>query len=103
GGGAGVMGAGGSAAQPWLALAELERVKQRRLHLFRDQLDLRTEPVPNVILIAEACRRVGGAAVAEELLGRALAARPDQVGLLSALGHLLEEQGGSRLGEASEQ
>jgi serine/threonine-protein kinase len=100
---AGLVSALGSAARPWLALAELERVKQWRLHLFRDQMNPQTEPVPSVILLAEVCRRAGGAAVAEELLRRALAARPDQVGLLFALGHLLQKQGTSRLAEAIEQ
>jgi tetratricopeptide (TPR) repeat protein len=99
---AGLMGALGSAGQPWMALAELGRVNQRRLLLLRDQIKPETEPVPSVILLAESCRRAGGAAVAEELLRKALAARPDQVGLLSALGHLLEQQGASRLGEAIE-
>jgi Tfp pilus assembly protein PilF len=99
---AGLMGALRSAGHPWAALAELERVKQRRLVRLRDRMRPETDPVPSVILLAEACRRAGGAAVAEGLLRQALAARPDQVGLLSALGHLLEQQGASRLGEAIE-
>jgi tetratricopeptide (TPR) repeat protein len=56
------------------------------------------EPVLSVVLLARACFSVGDVAGAEEVLRQALAARPDEVVLLSALGELWEGQG--RLAEA---
>jgi serine/threonine-protein kinase len=73
----------------WRALLELQR-----------ETDPRTEPVHTVLLLASACGAVGDVTGAERVLRQAVAARPEQVVLLHALGKLLERQGRSRLAEA---
>jgi tetratricopeptide (TPR) repeat protein len=57
-----------------------------------------SEPAHTVVLLARVCAAVGDFAGAEEVLRQALAARPDEVVLLSELGWLWEGQG--RLEEA---
>jgi serine/threonine-protein kinase len=86
---------------PWPALWELERGHSwRHLRQLRGQVDLAREPVLSVVLLAEALSARGDAAGANEVLRRAVVARPGQVVLLGAQGRLLERQG--RLGEAIE-
>jgi serine/threonine-protein kinase len=90
-------------ASPWPALWELARGNDwRRLQELRGPVGPATGPVLTVVLLAQASSAVGDAAAAEQLLRQALAARPDQVVLLDALGRLLERQGPGRLGEAIE-
>jgi serine/threonine-protein kinase len=91
-----------SAGQPWTSVAELTRARQERLGDLCRQARPATDPVLNVVLLAEACQSGGDRARAEEVLQQALAARPDQVVLLDALGRLLERQGRARLPEAIE-
>jgi serine/threonine-protein kinase len=79
---------------PWTALCELERGPHwRRLLELRGQVDPVKEPVLSVVLLAQACSERGDAAGAEDVLRRAVAARPADVVLLDALGRLLERQG----------
>jgi tetratricopeptide (TPR) repeat protein/tRNA A-37 threonylcarbamoyl transferase component Bud32 len=73
---------------------------RRRLQELHGQVDPRTQPVLTVVLLAQAYRAVGDVAEAEAVLRAALAARPDQVVLLDALGKLMGSQGPARLGEA---
>ncbi len=88
---------------PWPALWELGPGKDwRRLQELGGRVHPETESVLTVLLLAEASGAVGDAAGAEQVLRRGLAARPDQVVLLNALGKLLEREGRSRLGEAIE-
>ena len=88
---------------PWPALWELGPGKDwRRLQELGGRVHPETESVLTVLLLAEASSAVGDAAGAEQVLRRGLAARPDQVVLLDALGKLLEREGRSRLGEAIE-
>jgi serine/threonine-protein kinase len=87
----------------WPALWAVARGDRwRRLRELRGQADPATGPVLTVVLLAQASAAAGDAAGAEQLLRQALAARPDQVVLLEALGRVLEGQGPSRLGEAIE-
>lgn len=72
----------------------------QQLRELRKEIDLRTAPAPTLILLAKAYATLGDAAGAEQLLREAAAARPGQVGLLTALGQLCEQQG--RLGQATE-
>jgi serine/threonine-protein kinase len=91
------------ATLPWTRLRELDRGNHwRRLLELRSQVNPATEPVLSVILLARACSRMGDPAGAEELLRRAVAARPNNVALFDALGRLLEHQRPPRLAEAIE-
>jgi tetratricopeptide (TPR) repeat protein len=86
---------------PWTALCELERGRHwRRLLELRSQVDLTTEPVLSVLLLAQTSWGLGDEAGAEELLDRALIARPGEVRLLTDLGWLLERRKPPRLAEA---
>jgi serine/threonine-protein kinase len=67
-----------------------------------DRVNVPTDPVPTVVLLAEARASWGDAAAAERVLRQAVAARPDQAMLLDRLGKLMERQGPSRLAEAIE-
>jgi serine/threonine-protein kinase len=88
---------------PWTGLCELEHGKHwRHLAELRHRMDPATEPVPGVVLLARACSARGDALGAEQVLRQALAARPNEVVLLDALGKLLEGQGPPRLAEAIE-
>jgi tetratricopeptide (TPR) repeat protein len=90
-----------AAAPPWLGLWELGPGRDwRRLQELRGRVDLATEPVLTVALLAQASEALGDAAGAEEVLRLALAPRPDEVVLLDVLGRLLERQGRRRLPEA---
>jgi tetratricopeptide (TPR) repeat protein len=94
-----VVGAG----LPWPALWELAGGRAaQRLRELRGRVDPATEPVLTVVLLAQVCADLGDADGAERVLRRALAARPNQVVLLGALGKLLERQGPSRLDAAIE-
>jgi serine/threonine-protein kinase len=88
-------------APPWTALWELGRGGPwlRSLTL-RGQVHVETEPVLTVLLLVQACAVAGDVAGAEQVLRQAVAARPDQVVLVKALGNLLNRQGPSRLPEA---
>jgi tetratricopeptide (TPR) repeat protein len=105
---AGVAGRGGAvcagrggAAGGLAALWQLARGDRwRRLQEVRRGIKPATEPVLTVVLLAQASSAVGDAAAAEQVLRQALAARPEQVVLLGALGRLLERQGRARLEEA---
>jgi serine/threonine-protein kinase len=68
----------------------------------RKNIDLRTEPVLTVVLLAQAYATVGDAAGAERILREAVVARPDQVVLLDTLGNMIALQGPSRIGQAIE-
>jgi serine/threonine-protein kinase len=57
-------------------------------------------PVLGLVTLARALEVVGEAREAERLLGAAVAAQPDQVGLWDARGKLLERQGPARRAEA---
>jgi tetratricopeptide (TPR) repeat protein len=95
---AGLVGA----RSPWSALWELARgSKWRRLQPLNHEVGAET-PVLTVALLAQANRDVGDVTAAERVLRRALAARPDQVVLLDALGRLLQQQWPLRLAEAIE-
>ena len=72
----------------------------RRVQQIRTVIDVRTEPVLTVVLLARALASVGDVAGAETTLRQAAVARPDQVVLLDALGKLMLRQGGSRVEEA---
>ncbi|MBV8235060.1 MAG: tetratricopeptide repeat protein, partial [Acidimicrobiia bacterium] len=94
---AGLAGLG----SPWPAAWELARGSSwRSLLELRKDLDVRTEPVPTLLLFAYACTDVGDLAGAEEVLRHAVAARPHEVLLLAVLARLLERQGPSRSMEA---
>ena len=87
----------------WTGLWELERGQRwRRLQELRAGANPRTDPVCTVALLAQASAALGDGAGAEQVLRQAVAARPDQVVLLDALGRLLEQHGGPRLAEAIE-
>jgi serine/threonine-protein kinase len=86
---------------PWPAPWELAHGNTWRTLLeLRREIDLRTEPVLTVVLLASACAAVGDAAGAEQVLRQAVTARPEEAVLLGAMGKLLERQGRSRLAEA---
>jgi Flp pilus assembly protein TadD len=86
---------------PWTALCELERGPHWRRSLeVRGQVDPAKEPVLSVLLLARASRDLGDEGGAEELLGRALIARPGEVLLLTELGRFLERRKPPRLAEA---
>jgi tetratricopeptide (TPR) repeat protein len=68
----------------------------------REEINPASASVMTVGLLAQALAAVGDGAGAEQVLGQAAAARPDQVVLLDALGKLLERQGPSRRGKAIE-
>jgi predicted Zn-dependent protease len=72
------------------------------LQELRPGIDPGRAPVLTVLLLAQASAAVGDKAGAKAVLRQALAARPDQVALLEALGKLLARQGDVRLGEAVE-
>jgi serine/threonine-protein kinase len=94
---AGWVGAG----SPWPALrAQAQNGDWLQLLEIRREIDPRTEPVLTVVLLAVAFTAAGDDAGAEQVLARALAARPDEVVLLDRMGNLLERQGTARLGEA---
>jgi tetratricopeptide (TPR) repeat protein len=99
---AGLAVALAGAGQPWTTLAELASHRPAWLLELRGQGKPATDPVQSVVLLANLCQAAGDRAGAEEVLRQALAARPDQVVLLDALGQLLELQGPARLGEATE-
>jgi tetratricopeptide (TPR) repeat protein len=73
-----------------------------RLREFAAALDPANEPVLGVVTLARALDAAGDTPGAERLYRAALAARPGEVVLLYALGHLLERQQPPRLGEAIE-
>jgi tetratricopeptide (TPR) repeat protein len=86
---------------PWPAVWELARgARWRRLRELRDRVDPATEPVLTVVLLQQASAALGDPAGAEQLLRRALAARPGELVLLNGLGELLERQGPARQKEA---
>jgi tetratricopeptide (TPR) repeat protein len=88
---------------PWPALWELSRGDRwRRLRDVRREIDPQTAPVLTVVLLAQAYAAVGDADGAEQLLGIAVTARPDQATLLGALGKLLEGEWPSRGAKAVE-
>jgi serine/threonine-protein kinase len=96
---AGLVGTGAFGPALW----ELARGDAwRQLREVRKEIDPRTDPVLTVVLLAQAYAVLGDAAGAEQVLGEAATARPDQVILLDALGKLLQRQGPSRLGNAIE-
>jgi serine/threonine-protein kinase len=66
----------------------------------RKDINPRTEPVLTVVLLSEACALAGDALGAEEVLRRAVTARPEQVVLLNALARRLDRPQRSRLDEA---
>src|SRR5262249_26287484 len=74
----------------------------RHAHLqeLRGPEKLANEPVLTVLLLAQTSWAFEDRARAEQVLRQAVAARPDQVVLLYALGRLLEERG--RAAEATE-
>jgi serine/threonine-protein kinase len=87
----------------WPALWGLARGDAwRRLGEVRREIDPRTDPVLTVVLMAQAYAAVGDAAGAEQVLGEAATARPDNVVLLNALANLLDRQGPTRRGHAIE-
>jgi serine/threonine-protein kinase len=87
----------------WPALWQLVRGDGwRRLQSLRGGIDPATAPVLTVVLLAQANSTMGDHAEAERVLRLALAARPDEVVLLDALGKLLGRQGRARYGEAIE-
>src|SRR5262249_33759251 len=100
GAGGGVGGAGGGRGVPWAALAGRERDRHAYLLELRGPEKLANEPVLTVVLLAQTSWAFADRAWAEQVLRQAVAARPDQVVLLDALGRLLEERG--RAGEATE-
>jgi serine/threonine protein kinase/Flp pilus assembly protein TadD len=84
---------------PWPALWQLARGNDwRRLRQLRGQMNTADEPVLTVLLLAQSCSAVGDTVGAVEVLGLALARRPDEVSLLDTLGKVLERQ--ERLAEA---
>jgi tetratricopeptide (TPR) repeat protein/tRNA A-37 threonylcarbamoyl transferase component Bud32 len=92
---AGLLGA----ACPWPALWQLARGNAwQRLQALRREINPVTAPVLTMLLLAQASMVLGDGAGAEAWLRKTLAARPDQVVLLDALGQLLEQQ--QRLTEA---
>jgi serine/threonine-protein kinase len=66
----------------------------------RNGIDPRTEPALTVVLLSRACALAGDDAGAEEVLRRAVTARPDQVVLLTGMAKLLDRPRHSRLEEA---
>src|SRR5262249_42796405 len=64
----------------------------RRVQELRRRVRPEKEEVLTVLLLARACEDARDVMGAQRVLRRALAARPDQVVLLSALGGLLERQ-----------
>jgi serine/threonine-protein kinase len=60
------------------------------LRELRTGIDPRKEPALTVLLLSRACAEAGDLAGAEEMLRRAVAARPNDAVLLTALGNLLE-------------
>jgi Flp pilus assembly protein TadD len=92
-----------AAGPPWAVLWELARgTDWRQFQAMRKEINLVSEPVLTVVLLAQACAAVGDAAGAEQVLRQAATVRPDQVLLLTALGNLVEQQGPSRRGKAIE-
>jgi Flp pilus assembly protein TadD len=91
---AGMVGTGSL----WLAPWDLARGNAwRELQEIREKIIPQTDPVLTVVLLARALAGVGDVAGAEEVLRQAVAARPNQVVLLDALGKLLDGQGPARL------
>jgi serine/threonine-protein kinase len=79
---------------PWPALWELTKGQRwRPLLELRGQADPAKEPVLTLLLLARASEELGDAAGAEALLREAVAARPEQVVLLTSLGQLLNRRG----------
>jgi eukaryotic-like serine/threonine-protein kinase len=78
---------------PWTGLLALERGPHWQVLLqLRGQVQVETEPVGSLVLLAQTCSAKGDGAGAEEVLRRATVARPTQVVLLHARGKLLERQ-----------
>jgi superkiller protein 3 len=78
---------------PWSALRSPKAGEgQQRLERLVKAVDPAQEPVLSVLALARALGEAGDIAQAERLLRLVLAARPDQVVLLGALGKLLEGQ-----------
>jgi serine/threonine-protein kinase len=96
---AGVVALRGS-PWPWGALTQQKLDQLPWLAELRRELSLAQESAATVLLLVQASREAGDQAGAEKVLRQALAGRPDQVVLWSALGLLLAEQGDSRLPEA---
>jgi tetratricopeptide (TPR) repeat protein len=98
---AALVGALGGPA-PWAAPSDRERDARWRVVGLRARVRPEREPVLTVLLLARASQEVGDVAGAEAVLRQALAARPNQVVLLDALGRLLQDQGGEKRREALE-
>jgi serine/threonine-protein kinase len=78
---------------PWSALrGPMVAEGQQRLVQLAQAVNPAREPVLSVLSLAQALSEAGDTAWAERLLKLALAARPDQVIVLGALGKLLAEQ-----------
>jgi eukaryotic-like serine/threonine-protein kinase len=96
----GLVGAVG-AASPWLALWELTGGGARRqLQAVLGETDPSSELVQALVMSADACQAQGDLAGAEQVLRRALAARPDHIVLIVRLAKLLERWGPPRFSEA---
>jgi tetratricopeptide (TPR) repeat protein len=86
---AGMVGAG----SPWAGCWELERGKDwRHVQELRGRMDLATEPVLTVLLLAQASSAGRDEAGAVAVLREAAALRPEQMVLLHMLAQLLEQQ-----------
>ena len=85
-----------------LQTTTLGKAESLRLRKLAGEVDLLRESVRGVWTLARTLRRAGDHRSAEELLRRALAIRPGEVVLLTALGTVLERQRPPRLGEAIE-
>jgi tetratricopeptide (TPR) repeat protein len=88
-------------AAPALAEVGLAR-KWRQVQELRRRVNPAKERPLTLFLLGLVCRRGGDSAGAEEMLRKALAAKPNEEALLTALGKLLESQRPPRLGEAIE-
>jgi tetratricopeptide (TPR) repeat protein len=86
---AGLVGAG----SPWAGCWELARGEDwRHVQELRGRMNLATEPVLTVVLLAYAASTAGDRAGAAEVLRAAAAARPEQLVLLRQLAAVLDEQ-----------
>jgi tetratricopeptide (TPR) repeat protein len=77
---------------PWLAMLELSRGQWLLIAERRGQIDPATEPLLT-LLLARVSWAAGDLSGTESLLRQATMARPDDVVLLTVMGHLLQERG----------
>jgi tetratricopeptide (TPR) repeat protein len=73
-----------------------------KLQELRNRVDSTNAPVLNLVLMARAYAFAGDVPAAEQVLHHAVAARPQEVALLTALGDVLDKHGSSRASEAIE-